>query len=146
MRLQQSIHIRRAPEDVFAYLAQHSNHAKFIEENSACEQLTPGPMQIGTRVKNVARVLGREMVEEFEIVAFQPPNVLGKSSCEGSRFRTTDRFELASRDGGTEVTLLVTGEFRTLGERVLLTCLSPIVRRSLRRSLARLKDILETGR
>jgi carbon monoxide dehydrogenase subunit G len=143
MFLEHSIDINRDPTEVFAYLAQHSNHTQFIEENVSCEQVTPGPMGVGTRVKNVARVFGREMVEHFEVVEFVPPAVLAKASREGSSFETTDRFELTPQTQGTHVRMQVTGRHRTWLEALILAALAPTVRRSMRRTLAKLKELLE---
>ena len=143
MLLEHTIEIRKSPEDVFAFLAHQPNHVQFVKENVASEQVSPGPMGVGTRLQNTARVFGRTMVEKFEVVAFEPPRVLAKSSREGSSLETTDRFELTAIPGGTHIKFVVTGTPRTLGERLLIALMGPVVRRSMRRSLATLKAILE---
>src|SRR5687767_6732767 len=94
MLLEETITIARPAETVFAYLAKHENHAEFIEANVACEQVTPGLMAVGTKLKNEARIFGRPMVEHFEVVRFEPGRVIEKASRGGSSFETTDRFEL----------------------------------------------------
>ena len=140
-----SVDILRKPEDVFAYLAAQSNHVKFIEENISSEQVSPGPPRKGAKLKNVARVFGREMVEHFEVVTFEPPRVLEKASCEGSSFQTSDRFELTPHGEGTRVRLVVTATPRNLVERVVIALLTGTMERSLRRILPKLKEVLECG-
>jgi uncharacterized protein YndB with AHSA1/START domain len=137
------VHIRRDPRDVFDFLATHSNHPRFIVENVSSKQVSPGAMAVGTRVENVARVMGREMVERFEIVEIERPRVIAKSSREGSTFETTDRFDLRADGDGTHVRITVTGTPRGLGQRMLLVVIEPIMARSMRKALGRLKDILE---
>lgn len=143
MRLAASIQIARPPTSVFDYLAHHENHVDFVEENVRCEQIDPGPMAVGSRVKNVARIMGREMVELFEVTAFERPWVIEKASRAGSSFETTDRFELSPRGDGTRVEMTVTGRARSVPERLLFVLLRPILLRSMRRCLGRLKRILE---
>jgi carbon monoxide dehydrogenase subunit G len=144
MELSAEIDVGRPPEEVFAFLATHSNHTRFIVENVSSEQTSAGPMGVGARVTNTATGRGRSMVEHFEIVEFDPPRVLGKASRAGSTFETTDRFELAPRGAGTHVRFTVTGSPRGLGQRAVLVVLRPIMQRSMRAALARLKTILES--
>jgi uncharacterized protein YndB with AHSA1/START domain len=63
--------IARPPEEVFAYLA---DPAKLTTWQNADEvtQLTPGPVGVGTRFREVHRALGRRRVETTEIVTFEP--------------------------------------------------------------------------
>jgi carbon monoxide dehydrogenase subunit G len=143
MRVSGEIDIQRPPAEVFAYLARHENHRQFIAENISCEQLTPGTLAVGSRVRNVARLLGREMVELFEIVEFDPPRAIGKASLPGSTYQTADRFELEPHGAGTRVRLTVTGTPHGLAQRALRWVIEPLVRRSTRAALARLKRILE---
>jgi carbon monoxide dehydrogenase subunit G len=143
MYLERSIEIRRSPEEIFAYLSKHANHVNFIEENVSCEQVSPGPMAVGTKLKNVAKVFGRQMVENFEVITFEPPRVIAKSSRGGSSFETTDRFELTPNSDGTRVNLVITGTPRNLGERLLIALITPVLNRSMKKMLAKLKTILE---
>jgi hypothetical protein len=146
VHLEHTIDIARAPEEVFAYLARHENHVQFIEENVSCEQLTPGPPRQGAQLKNVARVFGRDMVEHFEVIEFDPPRVLAKASRAGSSFETSDRFELRPEGEGTRLKMVVEASPRNLPERVIIALLQGTVRRSMHRTLPKLKSILEDAR
>ena len=144
MHVTAEIHVRRPPAVVFDFLATHSNHARFIVENVSSKQVSPGPMGLGTRVENVARVMGRSMIEHFEIVEFDPPRVIGKASREGSTFETTDRFELRPEGDGTHVTITVTGTPKGVAQRLLLVVLAPVMTRSMQKALGMHKQILES--
>jgi hypothetical protein len=144
MLLEESIAIQKPADVVFAYIAKHEHHAEFIEANVSCEQVTPGPMGVGTKLKNEARLLGRPMVEHFEVTRFEPGRVIEKGSRGGSSFETTDRFELDGRGDRTDVRFVVTGRARSLPERLLFVVLAPLLRRSMRKALVRLKEILES--
>jgi carbon monoxide dehydrogenase subunit G len=146
MLLEETITIATRADDVFAYLAKHENHAEFIEANVSCEQTSSGPMGVGTTLKNEARIVGRSMIEHFEVVRFEPGRVIEKASRGGSSFETTDRFELEPRGDATVVRFVVTGRARNVLERLLFVVLKPILRGSMRKALRRLKDILEGRR
>ena len=66
-----SIDIARSPEDVFAYMTDPSLLATW-QDAEHVEQLTPGPVGVGTRFREVHRVMGRRRVEETEVVTFEP--------------------------------------------------------------------------
>lgn len=145
MEVSAEVEIARAPEDVFAFLTVHENHKRFIVENVSSEQVTPGPLRVGARVENRARVMGGEMIERFEITHLEPPRLLAKSSLPGSTFATTDRFELTPTQRGTRVKLTVTGAPRGLAQRAMMLVIEPLMRRSVRKALARLAEILEAS-
>ena len=146
MKLSMEAEVGRPIEEVFAFLAHHENHASIFVENVSCKQVTPGPMAVGTRVENTARVMGKTMIERFEITDFEPPRVIGKASQEGSTFETTDRFDLEPiADDKTRVRVTVTGSPAGLGQRMMLVVIEPVMKRSLKKALGRLKQLMEGG-
>jgi uncharacterized protein YndB with AHSA1/START domain len=66
-----SIDIARSPEDVFAYMIDPRLLGTW-QDAEHVEQLTPGPVGVGTRFREVHRVMGRRRVELTEVVTFQP--------------------------------------------------------------------------
>ena len=148
MDLKESIEIRKPVEEVFAFLAHHPNHKLIVKQNVSCEQVTPGPMGVGTRVKNVANLVGSfgRIEEFFEITEFDPPRVLAKASREGSSFETTDCFELRPTETGTEVTFVVTASAGSLGKKLVIALMKPLVKGSMADTLASLKSVVEAGK
>lgn len=146
MRLVHTTIIGRPPQAVFGFLAVQENHTRFVRENVHSAQVSPGPMGLGSRLRNVARVFGREMVEHFEVVAFEPPRRLGKVSLPGSTIQTSDDFLLepvGSEGQATSVTFTVTATPRTVFEALLIRAMTPVVSRSMTVSLGLLKELLE---
>jgi len=145
MDLTESIEIRKSPEEIFAFLAHHPNHKLIVKQNVSCEQVTPGPMGVGTRVKNVANLVGSfgRIEEIFEVTEFDPPRVLAKASREGSSFDTTDRFELRATQAGTEVTFVVTAAATSFGKKLVIALMKPLVKGSMAGTLAALKSVVE---
>lgn len=148
MQLETSTQIRQPPERVFTYLAHHPNHVHIVEQNLSCEQVSPGPMGVGTKLKNTARMFGKlggRIEEHFEVVAFEPGRKLSKSSREGSSFETTDSFELTPTSEGTEVRFVVTVTPHNVFQRALMAVMKPVVSRAMRDTLAKLKSLLEAA-
>ena len=147
MELEATTFIRQPAEKVFAFLAHHPNHARFVKQNRSSEQVSPGEMQLGTRVKNVAHLfgpLGGRIEEHFEIITFEPPRKLGKASREGSTFETTDCFELSPAEGGTNVRFVVTVTPVGFIKTAVASLMKPVVHRAMHDSLRSLKQLLES--
>lgn len=143
MELTATTHVRRPRFEVFSFLTEHANHTKFVKENISCEQVTPGPMRVGVRLKNRARAFGRDLTEHFEVVELEAPRLIAKASRDGSTIATADRFVLESADDGTQVTLTVTVTPKSWSQRLLVAVLKPLLRRSFVSALAHLKTVLE---
>lgn len=144
MDIVHEIEIGRPRDAVFSFLADHTNHARFIVENIATRHLGEGPVGIGSRVQNDVRVMGTNTTETFEITDFDPPRLLGKKSAEGAAFASSDRFDLETVPGGTRVRLTVSGHPKHAGQKIALFFLRPVMRRSIKKALGRLKSLLES--
>jgi Polyketide cyclase / dehydrase and lipid transport len=114
-----SVDIARAPEDVFAYLSDPSKLASW-QDVEHIEQLTPGPVTVGTRFREVHRAMGRRRVELTEVVTFEPGRRFEVRVVEGPP--VDGRWDFEAIDGGTRLTLTPTVRLpRALG------ALQPIV-------------------
>lgn len=71
MKRTQSIEIARPPEEVFAFLTDPSNLARWQDAEDVT-QLTSGPLGVGTRLREVHKALGRRRVEITEFVVYDP--------------------------------------------------------------------------
>jgi uncharacterized protein YndB with AHSA1/START domain len=71
MKRTQSIEIARSPDEVFAFLTDPSKLATW-QDAEEVTQLTPGPLGVGTRLREVHKALGRRRVEITEFVVYEP--------------------------------------------------------------------------
>jgi uncharacterized protein YndB with AHSA1/START domain len=71
MKRTQSIEIGRSPQDVFAFLTDPSNLATW-QDAEEVTPLTPGPVGVGSRLREVHKTLGRRRVEITEFVVYEP--------------------------------------------------------------------------
>jgi hypothetical protein len=97
-----SVHIQRPPEAVFEFLAniQDVPQAKGSPV-LALDLTTPGPPRLGSRYREVVRMLPFFKGEILsEITVFDPPVVL-EMSWTAPGMKGMDRYELAAAHGGT---------------------------------------------
>ena len=64
MRFSNSVIIRRQPSDVFAFLADPENIPKWNHAIAITRRITPGPVRVGTRFRQV-RTIPRRAEEEL---------------------------------------------------------------------------------
>ena len=140
-----SVDIKRRPEAVFDLLA--NIHLVQQEEDSpvlALEIMTPGPVGVGTRYREVVQMLPFYQGEILsEITAFEPPRLL-EMVWTGAGMTGRDRYELAEMPDETELV-----HKKWTSGRGLLRLMEPFMRWGLIPRLeARLEDIkrlLEEG-
>jgi len=68
-----SIHIDRPPDEVFAFVADPANNPLWRKNVIRTEWLDDGPMRVGRRGRQTARVLGRPWTVEAEVIEWDPP-------------------------------------------------------------------------
>ena len=76
-----SIEIDRRPEDVFAYLDQPERHGEWQTQIVSAKVEAEGPVGVGTRVREIRKIGGREQDTSYEITEHEPPR---KSSFRGT--------------------------------------------------------------
>src|SRR3954470_23593794 len=133
-----SLDIARTPEDVFAFIADPSQLANW-QDAEHVEQLTPGPVGVGTRLREIHRMAGRRRVEVTEIVTFQPGRRFEIRVVEGPP--VDGRWDFKPIQRGTRLTFAPT--FRVA--RSLRPVLALVTALVFGRFHRRLKDALEMG-
>lgn len=102
-----SIDIKAAPEKVYRYLADFTRHSEWSMSVSALEQITPGPIAVGTEFKST-ETLPQEFVSFAKITVLDDPTHVAWESTDHQVFRTNWEFEISPNDGGTHLVERVT--------------------------------------
>lgn len=140
-QLQQSVEIARPLAEVFAFVANPGNDAKWGSNLLEVTQLSPGPLGVGARFRYKARFAGRRFELVREVTEYEPNRRQAVKTISGPlRFGGVRTFEAIK--GGTRVTLTGGGRaggFFGLAEPLLLRA----AQRSLRADLTSLKRLLE---
>jgi uncharacterized membrane protein len=136
------VRIQRPVEDVYAYTSAVDTMPEWRGDVSEAEQLTDGPLGIGTRIRAGGKVLGRPIGLAVEVTELEPGARFGYRPVSGP-LRTHNVYAFEPDAGGTVVTL--TDEIELDGILGLFEpLLGAMVRRQYRANLGRLKAVMET--
>jgi uncharacterized protein YndB with AHSA1/START domain len=136
--------IARPPEEVFAYLREYSNEAKWQSEHvSEATVDPPGPARVGTRVHKVRRAGGGEQRFTIEISEMDETSRRWADITVTGPFRgTKGSWQVLPAEGGSKVRLIA--EMRAGGLwRLLLPLIDRTADKDLRAEFANLKKVLE---
>jgi hypothetical protein len=78
-----STYIDRPPDEVFAFVADAANNPKWRKNVVRTEWLDDGPMRVGRRGRQTARLLGREWTVDAEVVECDPPRSVAWRTVQG---------------------------------------------------------------
>ena len=139
--VQKSIHINRPVADVFAYVTDFANDAKWQADLVSSEKTSAGPLAVGTTGRYVQKFMGREMKNDVVVTAYEPSKRHGFKTTSGPvKFEGDIAFE--DMGGGTHLTVSFKGEpggFFKVAEGLIAKELD----KTLSRDLAKLKELLE---
>ena len=136
--------IERPREEVARYAMAPDNEPLWIGGIKESHLVTDPPVRVGTEVARVASFLGKRIDYALKVTRHEPGLIIVMDSVRGPfKMRVTYAFEDAA-PGGTRVINRVEGE--SSGFYGLADSLMAIqVRRSLRRDLKTLKQLMEGG-
>ena len=136
------VSIKRQRDEVAAFAADPDNAIAWYKNIGSVEWETPPPVAVGSRVRFVARFLGRTLVYTYEIRELEPGRRLVMSTSEGP-FPMETTYEWADEGAdGTAMTLRNRGEPSGFA-RVSAPIMTRAMRRANEADLRRLKDLLE---
>ena len=135
-----TIHINRPVEQVFTFLADTKNLRSWQSNLVENEQLTEGPLRVGTRFREVRRTGPRNSEIQAEITVFEPNKRFATKTL--TKPQVTVSYTFDEENGGTRITykfVMITSGFMRL--------LEPLIAGSIKKDtdsdFEKLKHILE---
>jgi len=138
-----SVQINRPIEDVYAYATTVDTLPQWLGAVQEVEQLTDGPLRVGTQIRAVGKMLGRRLVTLVEVTALEPGVKFAFTGVMGP-FTAHSSYTFASVAGGTKVTDAAESAQSGLF-RLFDPLMGPMMRRQFEVNLAALKDRLEAS-
>ena len=139
--IEKSIHINKPVADVFAFMSEFSNDAKWQSDLVRSEKTSDGPLAVGSTGLYVQKFMGKELKNDVVVTVYEPPKRFGVKTTSGPvQFDFTSKLE--DMGGGTHITINMNGEaggFFKIAEGLLKGELE----KTLDRDLAGLKQVLE---
>ena len=135
-----TIHINRPVEQVFTFLADTKNLRTWQSNLVENEQLTKGPLRVGSRFREVRRTGPRNSEIQAEITVFEPNKRFATKTL--TKPQVTVSYTFDEENGGTRITykfVMITSGFMRL--------LEPLIAGSMKKDsdsdFEKLKHILE---
>jgi hypothetical protein len=138
-----TVTIRRAVADVFAFLADFENIPSWNYAIVETKKTSPGPVGVGTTYRQLRSVPSRSE-EGFQVTAFEPSSRLEVHGDIGP-FTATVSYLLAPTDHGTRLTNVVDLESASGVLRLVAPLAASRVKTAVAANLDTLKQLLETG-
>lgn len=137
------IDIAAPPDKVYHYLSDFARHSEWSMSVATIEQVTPGPVSVGTEFKS-SETIPQKFVSVARVTALQVPSLISWESTDYRIFRTQWSLSMSERNGGTHLTQHVRFEPIGLLGNLLLLMRRLQVPPENRKSLARIKEKLES--
>jgi uncharacterized membrane protein len=136
--------INRPRAEVAGYAADPTNAPEWYSNIKSVRWETAPPLGVGSRLAFMAEFLGRTLEYTYEFAELDPGSSLTMRTAQGAfPMQTTYTWQDAGQDA-TRMTLRNTGNpagFSRLAGLVM----APMMRRAMRKDLARLKALLEAS-
>jgi Polyketide cyclase / dehydrase and lipid transport len=145
IKQQLSVTINRPIQDVFSFAGAglFANNSKWSPDLQQCTPTSGGPLGVGATAHQVRLVNGKPTESDMRITEFVPNGKVSFTS-QGP-MNTSGTYTFAPAGGGTQVNLMLEMKPEGFG-RLAEPIISRKVKQSMEEDLARLKQILETGR
>jgi len=137
------IEINRPRAEVSGFASDPDNVVSWYENIESVEWKTPKPLVVGSRLRFVARFLGRRLAYTYEVEVLVPGERFVMSTAEGPFPMATTYTWSDTPEGGTHMTLRNCGEPAGFG-KIAAPMMASAMRRANRKDLARLKQAIES--
>ena len=142
IKVEKSTIVHRPSDEVFAFVADQTNAARWQSGIVEVTRLTDGPPGVGTRHRFTRTLMGRRMTGENEYVVFEPGRHVAFRTTSGPRLLAS--YVVTAIPEGTRLTATMEVDFSGI-----MSVAEPLVARQLTRdvvaNLARLTAILEAS-
>jgi Polyketide cyclase / dehydrase and lipid transport len=138
-----TVTIRRAVQDVFAFLADFENIPTWNYAIVETNKTSPGPVGVGTSYRQLRSIPSRSE-EGFQVTAFEPTSHLEVHGDIGP-FTATISYLLRPTEDGTRLTNVVDLQPASGPLRLLAPLAASRVKTAVAANLDTLKQLLETG-
>jgi len=140
-KIERSIVIDRPVEEVWEFVHDTADNILWQTTLAESEKLTEGPMDVGTRVREVRHFLGLRIESTWEMTEYEPNRTSAIRGVSGP-IPLSGSYRVEAFEGGTRFT--VTGELDAHGVfKLAEPVFARIAGRELEANLGHLKDLLE---
>lgn len=142
MRCESTVRIGKSPGEVLPWLLEADKVPAWMSGLQVYEPLEPGPLHVGSRIRQELVVSGQHLRFELEVAELEPPRRV-VLRFEGSGFKAANEYSVAEADGGSQVTWVISGDTTSFKARLIAPMVQAKLQEKLDGDLARLRALLE---
>ena len=142
LRCESRVNVARPPADVFPWLLDADKVPRWMTGLEVYQPLEPGPLRVGSRIRQELSVSGQHLRFELEVARLDPPHA-AVLRFEGSGFKAANEYAVAEADGGSAVTWVISGDTTSFKARLIAPLVQAKLQEKLENDLARLRALLE---
>jgi carbon monoxide dehydrogenase subunit G len=143
MRCESMVAVAKLPADVFPWLLEADKVPRWMTGLEVYEPLDPGPLRIGSRIRQELSVSGHALHFELEVARLEPPHA-AVMRFQGSGFKAANEYGVRAAGSGSEVTWVISGNTTSFKARLIAPMVQAKLQEKLVTDLARLRSVLES--
>jgi carbon monoxide dehydrogenase subunit G len=141
MRCERTIDVAKPPADVFPWLLDADKVPRWMTGLEVYEPLEPGPLRVGSRIRQELSVSGQHLRFELQVAELDPPR-RAVLRFEGSGFKATNQYSAGEAGSGASVTWVISGNPTSFKARLIAPLVEAKLQAKLDTDLARLRALL----
>ena len=98
--------VHETPDAVMAFAVDPANAPKVMKDVVKMEQVSPGPLQVGTVYQETRMMKGKPTTTDLKVIAYDPTTRTYAVSAEQSGLTATYHYTFQPEKGGTRINLV----------------------------------------
>jgi carbon monoxide dehydrogenase subunit G len=143
VRCESTVTIARPPADVFPWLLEAERVPRWMSGLQVYEPLEPGPLRVGSRIRQELSVSGHLLRFELHVTELDPAR-RAVLRFEGSGFKAANEYGVREEPGGARVTWVISGNTTSFKARLIAPMVQAKLQEKLEGDLAQLRSVLES--
>ena len=141
MRCESTVPVDKPPAEVFPWLLDADKVSRWMTGLEAYEPLDPGPLWVGSRIRQELSVSGHELRFEMRVAELDAPR-RAVLRFEGSGFKAANEYSVREAGGGCQVTWVISGDATSFKARLIAPLVQAKLQEKLDTDLRRLRALL----
>jgi carbon monoxide dehydrogenase subunit G len=142
VRCESMVAVAKPPKDVFPWLLEADRVPRWMSGLKVYEPLDPGPLRIGSRIRQELSVSGYDLSFELEVTRLEPPQ-MAVMRFQGSGFKAANEYAVRPAASGSDVTWVISGDTTSFKARLIAPMVQAKLQEKLVTDLARLRTVVE---
>lgn len=141
LRCESTVTVAKPPAEVLPWLLEADKVPRWMSGLEVYEPLEPGPLHVGSRIRQELSVSGQQLRFELEVAELDAPRK-AVLRFEGSGFKAANEYAVREAVGGAEVTWVIAGDTTSFKAKLVAPMVQAKLQEKLDGDLARLRTLL----